>query len=1302
MADESGPWDKYAAPAPSAAPAAEEDGPWSKYAEPAEPDVSAAKNYVEANLNAYKQQQESSQGADTAVPQDLSVSTNQHPAKGYLDALEAGWQTSVSGLITRHQMPDTVLPENADMAMTALKSVGQFAGDIPAMAAGMAAGGAAGSELPVVGNAMGAAAGAWAAPAALRSLYIDQIKKGDISSFSDFFARASGATWEAMKGAVTGAATEGIGGLAAGSLSAAPAISQVAGKTAAQLATMTTVGKAMEGQMPTSRDFVDGAVMLVGLHGLGEAVGQGADFTNTVKGKLQDIYAKTGLKPEDVLAEAQTNPVVKQQLLSDETGIPDQFRGMVETPTLPVDYEGKAAEYDAKVKAYQNVAEPTAEQKEQYTQLVQDRDEHNDQWAEHQKALDGAVPLESETMDAKIPQGMDEQSDVLGKGFAPDQAPQVLKPAEAPEPTAAKGPDLTDVGNTEQTDKEAILSRVGAEDEQGKKFSWDDLRTKTLDDLNPVKQLTDALTGKEKLPAAQDPNVLARLARASGGMAETFIDHGPRDFETREKTGTPSLKQILSPFKDDMDGFKAYAIASRTLELEGRGIETGVPLDEAKSYVDANKGKYEEGFQHLQDFQNDTLKYLRDSGIISSDTYDASVAQNQAYIPFNRIQEGEAGGSGRASLKPIKQIFGSDLPIADPLESIIKNTFAYTKLAEENRAKITLVNLASKSEVGEQYVEKVPTPVRPIQVSEQETAKFMADNGIEGDPSTFNIFRPLSEPLSQDEIAVMRDGKREVYNVGEPVAKALQANGYQTPGMILKALSIPAKMIRTGAIETPDFLARHLIRDQANAFVNSKNGYIPFLDTIRGLSSYFKEDDNYQDWLASGGAMSNVVSMDRDYVQGKVFELSQETGLMDKAKNVLKNPLQIMQAAAEAITSAPRLGEFAKAQEAGKSMEESAYDSRNVTVDNQRMGADPSIRAMSMITAFWNTHVQGMDNLARSFQDDPSGTAAKMALSITLPSVLLWYANKDDERVQDLPHWEKDLFWIVGTKDNIYRIPKPFEQGVLFGSSVERTLQSFYEKDPHAFQGFLSAVTDGAVPNMVPNAVMPAMEQFANRSWLTGGNIVPHSLEGVAPEYQYTPYTSETAKQLGKMISYIPGVKDVGHGNETLSSPMVLENYIRAWTGGMGMYALQVADKGLAAAGITSPPPKPASALSDMPVIRAFVVRYPSAASQNIQDFYDNLDKATTRANTVASLKNRGDLKSAYDYMNSPEAQENMVNLTGVAHVLSEQNKFIQMVNANPTMTPNDKRQLIDSSYYQMINAAKSGNHIMDAMREKQ
>lgn len=1187
------------------------------------PDMSAWKAYNQKNLADAKARSDSTTTSE-AAPQPPETP---HPAQDVIDAMKSGWQMSVTGLLANRKLPDTVLPENASMAMNIAKSAGQFAGDIPAMIAGGVMGGAAGTEVPVVGNVAGAAAGAWGLPAAMRRAYTDMISKGQVTSFGDFFERAAGSLFEGLKAGTVGAATEGLGNIAG---QAAPVAQAALAKTAAQLGTMTVLGKAMDGQVPKLQDFAEGGLLMAGLHGVVSTVADMPETAKNIQGKLQEIYAQTGIKPSDVVMQAQADPVLKQEMVSSNTNIPKQFQDLAEKP------------------------QP------------------------NQELL---APKTPDMMKADVPSDYAELNPTLSNKF-------------------------TGSADKVEIAKASILDRVGETPEKGND-TFKNLYTRAVDDLNPVKELVDALRGDKELPVGADPEKLMREARAYAGMAEVAINKGPRDFETQEPTGTPGLKQILAPFKGDLDGFKTYAIASRALELEGRGVETGIPLDQAKTYVDATKGKYEEGFQHLVDFQNDHLAYLRDSGVISDDLYSKSLEQNKNYIPFSRVQE-EGSSGGKSASKPIKEIFGSDLKLTDPIEQVIKNTFSYLKIAEQNRAKSQLVDLWNKAgEKGEALMEKVPPTMAPIEVKPEELNRYLTQYGIhEGDPEAMQIFRPLAQSLAPDEFAVMRDGKREVYSVDESVAKALNATDYQVPNLLMKAASIPTKVLRTGAVDTVDFLLRHALRDSTNAFVLSKNGYIPIVDSIIGMREYFKGkwgdgSKAYDDWLAGGGGMASIASLDKDYLQSKIFELSSDTGLLDKTLNVLKNPLQITQAMAELVTSAPRVAEFMKSREGGSDIKTAAYDSRTVTIDNQRMGSDPAIRALSLMKAFWNTRLQGVDRLAQAFKDDPVATATKMSLAVTLPSVLLWAYNHDDPRVKELPTWQKDLFWIIPTENHIFRVPKPFEQGILFGSSVERLLDKFYADKPDAFKGFFRTVTEGALPNPMPDALSAPIEQFANKSFLTGGNIVPHTLEGVAPEYQYNSNTSEFAKQLGKMISYVPGVRDVGSKNITLASPMIIQNYVRAWSGGMGQYALELSDKALHAAGVGNPAPAPASTLADLPIIRAFTVRFPSANAQSIQDFYDNFEKSQTVFNTRNALAKSGDFKALSSYMASPEAKENMVNLMGMETALSAQNKMIRNIMANPEMKPDEKRQTIDGLYYQMIQIAQSGNKVVQAMRKQ-
>jgi hypothetical protein len=175
------------------------------------------------------------------------------------------------------------------------------------------------------------------------------------------------------------------------------------------------------------------------------------------------------------------------------------------------------------------------------------------------------------------------------------------------------------------------------------------------------------------------------------------------------------------------------------------------------------------------------------------------------------------------------------------------------------------------------------------------------------------------------------------------------------------------------------------------------------------------------------------------------------------------------------------------------------------------------VRALNMISAFLNAGVQGLDRTVREMRSHPYGFAAKVAAGITFPSGLLWFANQDDERVKELHQWERDLFWIVPTKDHIYRIPKPFEVGVIFGSLPERALDAWVAENPDAFRHISESIVNAFLPNLMPTAATPVIEQFANRSTLTNRPLVPASMEGQLPEYQYTDYTTETAKALGKI-----------------------------------------------------------------------------------------------------------------------------------------------------------------------------------------
>ena len=1301
-------------------------------------------------------------------------------ARTFADYLDAGYQMSVSGLLKRGKMPDKLLPQDAPLWADIVSALGGVAGDLPAMlpgawaggeagaVGGAAAGAAIGSAIPLAGTVAGAAtgatagavvgggAGAFALPAYIRSILVQQYQNGDVKSAKDFWSRQAVAFIESAKQAEVGAATAGVGGVVVGAI--AKPILSTAAKLASEATTMVTMGKAVEGQLPEPKDFVTAAVLVAGMHLAVGGAGAAKEQITRLTQKIGDVYAKTGEMPADLVAEAQANPVVRQELASTNidvptayadkidpvqavktkpVAVPEAMREQLPVGGEPTDVEiAPALESNANVPLTElasNVAAAKTGAERNAALLV-----YLDRYVAEQRKSDPIDIYERANVDPSvraaryIDRGKDgmpetvrsalqkldamdgetgESLNALTDSFRTSHLLNLEQSVEyqphghvaesfaEPQPSPAAPTTEPTSGSGDGKDLAAIKARIAFEPSPKTGITFDKLYTDTIDALHPIKQLRDMLAGKEPVATKDDPYELARLTRGSAGRADQFLEHSPFKFDTLENTGQ-SLSKVLEPVRGEIDDFRAYAVARRATELSGRGIETGVPMDAAKAVVAGGK-RFEKAFTQLQDYQRTTLEYLRDSGLISADGFAKMQEANKDYVPFYRLMVDEPGGPGNAGKglsvrSPIKRIKGSERQIVDPIESIVKNTYLYVRLAENNRAVTALQALAEKyGDAGKELMERVATVNRPVNVSEPEVARFMKEQGIEGDTAAFNIFRPAQHNLAKDEIALYRDGKKEVYRVAPEVATAVRALDQESISLLVKMAAAPSRLLRAGTTLSPDFTARNFFRDQLFAFGLNKTGFVPIYDSLRGLGSVLKKDDDYQNWLKSGGANAAMVAIDRHYVERNVLKIAKETGLMSHAWNVIKSPIEVLKITSELIENATRVGAFKRNMGSDKSAESilsSGYASREQTLDFQRMGA--KTRALNMIVAFWNASVQGLDKTARAFQERPVSTSLKLAGSITLPSVLLWWANHDDPRYKDVPDWQKDLFWIVMTKDHIYRIPKPMELGVLFGSLPERTLDAYYSDKPNAFNNLSSDFMGALTPSYLPTFAVPIIEQFSNRSTFTGNPIVPASLEGILPEYQYTDYTTESGKMLGRLVATVPGMKD-----NQLASPAVIENYIRAWSGSLGMYALKLADQALIKTGAVPDPVKPTATLADIPVIKAFVVRYPSASAQSIQDFYTRYDEVKKRIDTIHHLAKGGDFTAAMKELQLAQESDLMLNLTGIKTALSTQSRFIQLTNQNQQLKPEEKRQIIDGSYYMMIRMTQQGNELIAQMK---
>jgi hypothetical protein len=899
--------------------------------------------------------------------------------------------------------------------------------------------------------------------------------------------------------------------------------------------------------------------------------------------------------------------------------------------------------------------------------------------------------------------------------------------ARAYEPLVDKIPETPKVVENIKSEKSIDVDVAKVQE----KISFDPVEVKTsfkdlknnlvfnwLDRLHPISR---AVAEAEKVgvkvqEGTLNPYELARLQPGMISRGEHFLKYGALDFKTLENKSQP-LITILEPITKDTATYKefgAYAISKRAIEKSKQGYETGIDIKAAENTVRKLDSKYKETFKQLGEYQNNLLKYLRDSGIINEKTFNVMLEANKDYVPFFRVLEdaGKDGSISKSVANPLKRFKGSDKVIVDPIESIYKNTLHFVTLVERNRSLVEFVKMVEQTKAIDPTAFKDVSKSKPkmtkTKITLEELENVVPDiSKIDKTAlENFEIFRRNQQQLGKTEVAVFRDGKREVWDLGSDLSRSWKYSTDVSQRLVSSIISLPTRTLRAGATLAPEFFLRNAMRDTVSATVFSRNGFVLGLDTARGMLTQIysklgkeKESKIYQDWIKSGGPQSSYVAFDRNYFSKNIAkELTSRP-----VYNIITKPLEALRIMTEFFENATRLGEYIKSYNTSiknglthkQAVERGGFESKNISLDFQRMGA--KMAAVNSVVAFFNARVQGYLKLYETFKSPETRSKAlyTVGASITLPSILLWIANNEDERYKELPQWQKDLFWIVITgegKDTIvWRIPKPFELGYVFGTLPERLLDFVKTEDPTAIKKFVETLAfDNATSLMpVPDIAKPLVEAWSNKSLFTKKPIVPRSLEGLLPEYQYTEYTSETSKILGKLIRQISGEYS------GISSPVRIESTINNWTGTLGRTFTTTLDKALIASGIIDDPIKPEETLSDIPIIRAFVVRNPSAGSEYITTFYDKYEKVNKIFNSIDTLQKAG---------NFEEANKLLTNLPVEATVLKSTYRLVQDLDKrvrdtynSKFLSPNEKRQLIDEMYRNMIDISK---YSLDAIKD--
>ncbi len=859
--------------------------------------------------------------------------------------------------------------------------------------------------------------------------------------------------------------------------------------------------------------------------------------------------------------------------------------------------------------------------------------------------------------------------------------------------------------------EQALLDRIGRDNASAFSFGREATRfmVEMVDSTHPIKRfILAAREGKEITPEQLNAVELLTLTNGSAGKSEYNVRIKMTDING--KVVGRSLEEIIGRHKGkNRDSFKAYSIARWALEKASQRKETGVGMRDAQTVVKAGRARFEKDFQELNTFQNTLLRLLVDSGLMAKSKFTSIVNKVKAYIPAYRISEGfnqkKGAGAGKVSYDPIRAFEGSESKIADPFESMVKNIFLFRELADRNRANLAMVDVAAKHGLAAKN-----TKVSATKLDAKEIEKIAKELGLEKEDIPegidINIFRPSRHRLAADEIIVYREGKAEVWKLGDPeVAKILKGLDQQTLGIIDRILKQMVRVQRTFITLAPSFAVRQMFMDTGWSFITSpglRNSAGEFVFGLGGIMRIGGKETRaskaYDEFMRAGGANSSIRQVEKEYIQSGILRNWDRTGFLGGVRNLASSPYRLLKLIANVQADASRIGRIRSGRARGESLQTASVAARETTLDFSVQGTVG--RRMNAGIAFFGPYMNGMArSAAAQFGKGLKvglQTSAKAAAVITIPMLTNWWFYKDEKWYQDLPNWKKDLGLVYRSGGNgpdgiTWFVPFPPVFGLLYGGMPRRILEHFIQKNPHAAEGFAASIGMSLFPpGLTYSTLTPFVEHMSNWSFFRGTPLESDRLrDGVLAPERYSNYSTETARNIAVFLEDVPLVR-----NFELSPP-VIENYIRGWSGTLGAAALVASDVGLEVAG-RSEIVRPTRTLADIPFLQSFVVRYPSANTQGIRRYYD-------RVNRMEQV--RGSMNRSLDSFNIDRFQDLIdknpgafVKLQGIEDAMANSRQLVNNVYANPAMSPDDKRQLLDQTYGLMIIFSGAGNDVLDDM----
>ena len=768
--------------------------------------------------------------------------------------------------------------------------------------------------------------------------------------------------------------------------------------------------------------------------------------------------------------------------------------------------------------------------------------------------------------------------------------------------------------------------------------SLSSLRAKALNRYNQLgvyeREIAKQMGGIERLADLNAESAALMSDTAAGVTASVLGVHDRRGGVPVYKNGYTTVDssiegpiEIFAPLAAMNDPFvyrlyQFYAASHRGVRLNDEGREenfTPTELAYAKSLGQKYK-EFEPVRQKWLKFNDALVDYQVATGVLSKDKA-AEFTKYSDYVPFYRQLDGEStvGPNIFQSLTGIKgpkKLKGSEAPLADFLETIVRNTQAAVQSGMKNTAGQKAVDAAVFLQTAEKLNHASSAP---------------------------------------DVVTVLRDGKPVSYRCSDQefIHAVKSLNLPELP--FLSILAAPANLLRNMVTKDPGFILANMMRDSLSAYVTSGIKGNPLTHVASVTKNFGKtlvdQSPEYQQLLKAG------IIGGYDFAKGiQASGESLNAALVKKTKTesgaakLFKPATSIwgfLEKATEASDAATRIEVFKKTLAETGNEAEALFRAMEVMNFN-RKGSSAVVRIATAAIPFLNARMQGLDVFYRSgirplIAGDATAREKEIARTfiirgLTMMSLSVMYAAaiSGDPDYEKQEQETKDNNWLIPSLG--IRIPIPFEVGTLFKTIPERIYHLTTGHDtPKDFQHSMTrAITSTFGINPVPQAALPVVETMTNYSFFTGRPIIGQNMANIAPEFQSNAGTSKTAIAMGQALGM---------------SPIKIDHIFQGYTGAMGTYASNLIDSVI---NVNSDNPSASKRFEQTPVLKRFLID--PQAKGKVSAYYELKDQVDTVVRTINMLQKTHDpaleqywkdnaaLYTARHYMNTLDKKMDHLN----------------------------------------------------------